>query len=304
MNNEMSYREFLNLCAKEIREEYGEEISTEITDTMKNNGVEFAGLLIRKKGLSLAPNFYLQKQYSDWKGEACSLKEIVKKLMDSFEEEIKNHERVTQEVQFSWEHIRDKVFVRLVNKEKNHSLLERVPYEEYLDLALVYYARFEFSDDLQGTLLIEQTHCEQLGISEEELKAVARTNMRRDMPIRIIRMDSILLQLGEKMGVHFDGEDCQRMMYVISNPKGIFGAAVMTYEDELERISEMIEGSYYILPSSIHEVILVPAAEDSDASFFANMVRDINRTQVDPIEVLSDSVYFYDRELHIVRRVA
>ena len=91
-------------------------------------------------------------------------------------------------------------------------------------------------------------------------------------------------------------ETDQPMLCVMTNTKNLFGAVAMTFAEELECFSMQIENSFYLLPSSVHEVILVPDCKDFSRDYFKNMVMEINATQVDATEVLSDNIYYYDRE--------
>ena len=86
------------------------------------------------------------------------------------------------------------------------------------------------------------------------------------------------------------------MLYVMTNTRSMFGAVAMTFAEELECFSMQIEKNYYLLPSSVHEVILVPECENFCREYFRSMVAEINATQVDATEVLSDNIYYYDRE--------
>ena len=85
-------------------------------------------------------------------------------------------------------------------------------------------------------------------------------------------------------------------MYVLGNRMKLFGAAVLLYDGLLEKIADQIKKNFFILPSSIHEVILIPDDEDQEAEELWKMVCEINATQVEPEEVLTDSVYYFSRK--------
>ena len=84
-------------------------------------------------------------------------------------------------------------------------------------------------------------------------------------------------------------------MYVLTNRKRCNGAACVLYEQVLENFAKKINDNLYILPSSVHEVIMIPASFAGKASQLREMVEEINATQVEDEEVLSDSVYFFNR---------
>ena len=85
-------------------------------------------------------------------------------------------------------------------------------------------------------------------------------------------------------------------MYVLTNTTGSLGAAALFYPDVKEKAGELLGGDYYILPSSTHEVILVPDSADIDAKNLCDMVKQANRTVVEPNDILSDNVYHYSRD--------
>ena len=176
-------------------------------------------------------------------------------------------------------------------------LLESIPHRKFLDLAVVYYYSVRISDDVAGSMIITNEHLNMLGITEEELYDTAKNNGDKFQPVRIRHMEDLLYELGRKVGVEvLKTETDQPMLCVMTNTKNLFGAIAMTFTDELECFSMQIENSFYLLPSSVHEVILVPDCKDFSRDYFKNMVMEINATQVDATEVLSDNIYYYDKE--------
>ena len=84
-------------------------------------------------------------------------------------------------------------------------------------------------------------------------------------------------------------------MYVLTNKQKMNGASCILYEHILNDFANQKNKDIYILPSSVHEVILVPVAEDIDRTELSRMVRDVNRNELEEGDVLSDRVYYYDR---------
>ena len=110
-------------------------------------------------------------------------------------------------------------------------------------------------------------------------------------------MEDLLYDLGRKIGVEVYGaKECHPFLFVMTNSKGMFGATSLFFSEELEYFAKRIRNSFYILPSSVHEVILVPSCKEFCIEYFKGMVREINATQVDATEVLSDNIYYYDVE--------
>ena len=84
-------------------------------------------------------------------------------------------------------------------------------------------------------------------------------------------------------------------MYILSNTLRSYGAACIAYPHILEMIGEILQRDYYVLPSSVHEVVIVPYSSGLDIRELDEMVREINVTQVAEEEVLSSHAYLYRR---------
>ncbi|MBQ7925064.1 MAG: hypothetical protein IJ335_02090, partial [Lachnospiraceae bacterium] len=78
---------------------------------------------------------------------------------------------------------------------------------------------------------------------------------------------------------------------------------VMLYPDFWDKLGMAWKGKFYILPSSVHEVILLKDDGEESPSKLQEMVREINQCEVDPTEVLSDSIYHYDIADKVIRRI-
>ena len=107
----------------------------------------------------------------------------------------------------------------------------------------------------------------------------------------------------EMMETFFDMnvyEDSAFPMYVATNVFKMNGACILLYDGVLKKFAEKIGSDFYILPSSVHEVIFVPANGDMDARYLIQMVKEVNATEVAPDEVLSDNVYIYHADKDFV----
>lgn len=297
LNKDMEYIQFLKDVQERVEARFGGKVKGEVCTSRKNNGVTVTGLMLKGEEERVAPNFYLDRQFVEWMRGLCTLEDVAEKICHAYQEEIDKNSQLLTKIQFTWEEFRRGVFLRLVNKEKNAALLETIPHREFLDLALVYYYSVPISDEVVGTLVITKEHLEILQISEEVLHQTAISNCDRFQPVKIRCMEDLLYDLGRKVGVEVHGaKNCHPYLFVMTNSKGSFGAAALVFEEELECFSKRINSSFYVLPSSVHEVILVPACPDFSVDYFRSMVKEINETQVDATEVLSDNIYFYDKE--------
>ena len=193
--------------------------------------------------------------------------------------------------------VRDRIVYRLVNREKNRDLLCEIPHVEFLDLAVCFCYSYEHPEIGEGMILIHNTHMEMWETCHRELMRLAERNTPRLMPAWLCGMDQALkgvldeealLQLKQMQ------KETGKYMYVLSNDRRCQGAAAILYPGMLARAAQQLGGSFYILPSSIHEVILFRDESQSGGEQLHEMIEDINRNQLREEEVLSDYAYRYD----------
>ena len=292
------------MVANCIRNVYQEEVLVEYSVSTKNNGVQMEGLMLRKKGENLAPNFYLNEQFEEWTKGEKSLHDIVTNICHVFEEELQHNKHLAETICFKWDVMKENIFLRLVNRDKNIQLLEKVPYVEFMDLAVVYFYSIDISEEVKGTVVLTTEHQKLLGVTKEELHQKAEENTKKFRPIKVYQMDDLITIVAQKLGIDkLELNMEQNFMYILSNESNMFGAIGMFFKEEIEQLAEQRNCNFYILPSSIHEVILVLDNQRIALEKFVEMVRDINATQVKETEILSDSVYYYDKTAEQLRRI-
>lgn len=271
----------------------GSEVQVERRRITKNNGVELEGITITEEGRKISPMIYLEEYYHIYE-KGATLSEIAEDILRIYK---KSRENIPQTPDFymDFEKIRTQVACKLINYERNEEQLSRVPYVRCLDLALVFYYIMEEKDIGRGTILIYNSHLDLWGITREQLYETARRNTPRLLPFEFKEMRELMEENFEDTE-ELLGEELP--MYVLSNVDRQFGAVNIIYDSVLSEIGRKLEDDFYILPSSVHECIIVPVKTRATRDGLKNMVWDINRTQVLPEEVLSDNVYFYERNSH------
>lgn len=192
---------------------------------------------------------------------------------------------------------KDNIVFELVNTEQNEEMLKNVPHREIQDLSIIY--RWVVKVDAEGihSAKVDNKLAESLGFNEEQLFSLAVENTRKILPPCVKSINEVLRNMGIDLG-----EICpERTIWVISNDRGIDGAASMLYEGELHALAQELGTSLYILPSSVHEVIAV-SAKMGEPEKLAQMVYEINMGQVALEERLSNQVYHYDKDLRKLTR--
>lgn len=296
----MNYENFKQYVADHIKgflpQDYNvHEIS--ITEQRKNNNVIWDALSI-KGDRNIVPAIYLEPYYQAYT-EGVKLDVILQKIADVYMESMKQAGEFSAD-RFQYEKVKNGIFVVVQNAEMNRELLENVPHEIRDDLALLYRVNVELSNGEKGSVLIHNTHLESWGIDEKTLKEVAWNNMHNYYPPEFSNMSNVLRSVGYDE-IPEDAEFVE--MYVLSNKDKQYGAVYMFDTEVMSRIAEGIGGDIVVIPSSIHESILLKKQKDTDFDMLREMVKEVNRTQLHPTEILSDEVYQYSRDTQVLSRV-
>lgn len=296
----MNYQDFLCAVEQELNKKLKEGIQASVYTARKNNGSEKQGIMIKADGVNAAPAIYLEELFERvLKGERID--RVVQEILDFYEEV--DCRKVWDCSQFQkYENIRERVVFRLIHTEKNKKLLECIPFMEILDLSIVFYVLLEQDRNGTASIQISNEHLKMWGVQKEELYRAAVRNVTNLLPAEFYTMRHAIEEMLEVDSdeednlLEIQNDEKKDVMYVLTNSLRNYGAACLFYPHVLEMVGEMLKEDYYILPSSIHELIIVPESKALDADEMSEMVVEINETQVEPEEVLSDHAYFYQRE--------
>lgn len=289
-----------------LREEVADNVDGEVTVVVipKNNGVKLDALSIKNSTNNIAPIIYLDSYYKDY-NNGRSIDSIVDSIVTICTRESGvSSELINQFTDYCL--MKDYIQVKLINKDRNAELLKTVPHIEFLDLAIVCMINITFGNENgEGTVLITKHHMEIWGVTEDEMFNVATVNSLEKNPAVIKSMNDVIkdMYINNILEEQEEDELCAMIdsadsnLYVLTNTSKHNGAVTITYENVLKDFAEKKNCNIFILPSSIHELILIPAEDKSKAAELREMVQSVNRTELQEIEILSDNVYYYDREL-------
>lgn len=295
----MEMEVFVRKACKAVGERLGSGFHVEARDVRKNNGVILHGMSVMKKGQNIAPTIYLDTFLEAYESGAA-FGTIVQRLLQICEESASG-EGMDMGFLRSFEKVRDRICYRLVGRERNRELLEDLPHVGFLDMAVCFFYAYQDEKFGDGSILIHNSHMEAWETNAEELFALARCNTRRLFPWECSTLEEVLDEMDGLEG-SMDGPSAQEdgwmglPLLVLSNDRKAYGAACMLYPGVLEEIAEKKGCSLYILPSSIHEAILLPDDGKIVPDGLKAMVAEVNRTQVAEEDVLTDSVYYYDMQ--------
>ena len=296
----MEYKEFVEYIKMNAGYIAGEGGNITINHAIKNNGCEMDGLVIMEKGKDIAPTIYLDSFYELYtNGE--NIKNIIRQIEVIYEQ---NKNNVTFDVNIlkHFDTIKDKIVYKVVNYRSNEKLLEQVPHKRILDLAVVFYCLLDNEDGRSATALIYNNNLKNWNVTIDDVYKAALKNTPDLLHSKISSMAALF----EKCGVNVDGEEVDLKdyvpsdMYVLTNESKLNGAACILYENVLYDFAQKLGADLYILPSSVHEVILLPKLSMFEKDELVNMVKEVNTEGVAADEVLSDHVYEYNRTERLI----
>lgn len=314
----MELQNFTEKTVRALEEYFGPEVEIKTHKVYKNNGILLQGICALEKGKNIAPTVYLNSFFEKYQ-KGITFGRIIRDIVIYME---RNQVTKNLNVDFflDYESVRKRLVLRLIHGEKNKELLEKIPYLKFQDLVIVCHCTMVTEEIGNGSILIHKHHLESWGVEEETLFQDAFENSPRLEPYSILKMSDMMKRvLRESVKEQLDevykedGEKKEEMleitlenmakemeeknipMYVLTNTKRYYGAASLVYPDMLEKIGDMLKEDFYILPSSVHEVIFVGKSSCVDSFTLNEMVEEVNRTQVEEEEWLSDHVYLYQR---------
>ncbi|MCR5746898.1 MAG: DUF5688 family protein [Lachnospiraceae bacterium] len=283
----MKYEEFTELVKDRLNEVCGPEFSVSVYEALKNNSVTLRGLSIKEQGSNISPTIYMDEFYTDY-CDGRSLEEIVNDILRIYSEN-----RLCPDIEtdrfndFEW--IKDRLFFKLINAKENITLLQQVPNHPVMDLAMVYGVYMgEFRGSF-SSVLVKNEHMKIWGCDETILRETAYANTPDILPAQVCTMGEMLSESVTDIEIPKDAIP----MYVMTNRKRLNGAATMLYDGLIMRFAQNIGSDLFIIPSSIHELILVPDDGRGEPEAMKDMIREVNDTQVSKEEILSYSLYRY-----------
>lgn len=296
----MEMREFAEKVRRAMSEVLGDGYEVRLQEVQKNNGVRLQGLLILTEKQNVSPTIYLKPFWEAYEG-GVTLADLVSKILQIYREDTPG-ESIDMSFFKEFEKVKDRICYRLINARQNKALLERIPHIPFLDLAVCFYYAYESEVLGSGTILIYNTHVNMWQTGTAELMRLAQVNTPRLFPWECSSMDAVvreLLSQDAEQSWWLSEEEKQQLMkelpmQILSNEQRIHGAACILYPGLLEELAQKTDANLYILPSSVHEVILLPDHKEEDPEQLRAMVREVNCTQLEPEEVLSDNLYYFD----------
>lgn len=285
-----------------------------IIPVTKNNGIRLQGVSVKPQETGIAPNIYMEKYFSDFQ-KGRQFTDIIKELKSVYRQGMdKVAMGINADAIQDFSFAKDRICYKLINRELNSGFLSTSPHRDFHGLAVVYYIDLSPAEGNMASVTVTGSLADIWGVDEEELYGLASVNTPR---LNRGQISPLSDELDILVGNHSpqDAECCKYdrfdftsayegglPLYIATNTSKINGAAVILYKGLLEAVAKRT-GSFFILPSSVHECIFAPG-EPEDTERMAEMVRSINATQVAAEEVLYDGCFYYNAESHELHRAA
>ena len=274
------------------------EDNVEIKRVTKNNGVIYTGISVCNEDEKVYPTIYLEPFYDEF-GEEPLTDELIDRICGIYESR-RLGAIPGLDFLLDYESVRKNLRCKLINYKSNEEWLKDVPHRHFLDLAIVPYYRIKDCDlgrtiMSEGSFVIRNSHLEMWHVKADALIGESMKNtFTMERPV-ITGIYEVLRKLNPafEAGVREGFEAAP--MYVMTT-EGANGAVSMLYEEKIGDFCETIDSDVYIIPSSINEVILVPRKGCIPEGMLNEMVREVNATELEPVDVLSDHVYYFDRD--------
>lgn len=290
----MNYEKFAENVQADLTKSLSDTFPNVSVETMKVNklqGQSYSGITINHDESAVAPSINLEPFFEMYEnGEIYE--DVLQRITDIVVTSFSHMEDFDVDALNNYEQMKEHLTIQIVGAERNAERLTTIPHQMMEDMAVVY--RFNFGEVSGGNASIVVTNpmMELYGITKEQLHQDALEAAQKNEPLSIKNMDEIMYEMtGGFVG---SVDDPQSPMWIATNESRFNGASAMAYSDFMEQATEKLEGSFYILPSSIHEVIMIPDSFGMKAQELKAMVTSINASEICPEEKLTDNVYHFD----------
>jgi hypothetical protein len=296
----MDYENFKEQIVKDLEDYFhskGENVSVTATRTDKLNE-SYDALIVKPEESNIGVNLRLTPMYEAYNSGA-EYSEVMRNAIATLDDALGKSEQFNISGLRNYEEMKSSLVMEVVSAEANADFLQTVPHHTIEDMAVVYRFLVDEVSDGRASVVVSNNMLATYGVSEEQLRADALANAPEIRPAVIKGMGEVL---SDMMGVEMDElvmmgmvtPEMNENMLVATVQDNIHGASVIAYQDFMDQAAERAGGDFFILPSSIHEVLIIPDRGETDSKQLETIVRQVNNDEVKPEDKLSDNVYHYD----------
>lgn len=300
----MNKEQFIENVKKDVLEllDVDQDAEVVVQDFYKTNDVKLAGLRVQAEDLHISPNLYLDSYFNDY-SKGSSYEEVLNHIASDFNSALEAGRYLEPvKMDLSFDSIKDKLNVQIIDMALNKNRLQNMAYTNMGEgFVATYRIIVKETPDGFSSIPITNKFLKTINKSVEEIHNIAFENMERDKPATFVDMDSQMFslmtgvpveaaQLTPDMNITPDGS-----IYLVSNGRDRDGSVAFWYKDTKKTIGEVLGDDFYALPSSLHEILIVPKSSGMTAKELQKMVAEVNSTVVHPDDRLSNKVLSYNR---------
>ncbi len=285
----MEYQQFLFTITAGLQSTYSADEKVTVQTTEQKHTTKIKTVSLYHGGKRVTPLIYMAPFYRMHQ-HGYSMESIQRELKNVLDMTVEN-DKIKGEVFIDFSSAASCLSVRLIPYQKNQNFLKLVPHRRILDFAVVYQLIFEESEKVMGAAVVYQDHCRIWNVTEDILFQTAISSMIKRFPPAFNSVEALIGMPSAAKSSDFPH------LFALTNKYCFFGASVILYPGVLRQMAKKLGGAYYILPSSVHEVLLL--AKDNDDTIpkeLQTIVREVNLTEAVSTDFLSNHVYLYDPE--------
>lgn len=299
----LTFGEFVDEVRRSIKDYLPEKFAdAEVhVDQFQKLNTAYLGMQVKREDQMVVPNINLNARFADYQENRMSLEAAMRTIAEQVQ--------LAPEIQTEWlkdySQVKDHLFIRVSDAKENEDFLRMSPHKEVDGLAVSYHIAFEGLHGVEASTPVSYKMMEMYGVTAEQLHADALESTQKLYPVKYASMAEVMQQMMEiepDMAADMMPPMEGPQLMVLTNTQGMHGAGALFYPDQLETIAQQMGTDFFVLPSSVHEVLILPDDGSQDLDSLQFMVREINRTEVAPEDRLSDFVYHYDAQDHVLER--
>ena len=310
----MNFNEFVNEVKDNIKLFLPKDYENAEVSTMECHKLNraYTGLMVRKEGEMLTPTINLNQLYEAYKTQpSVTMETVCRKIADIV---LEAPIQVDLKAILNYEDVKDKLFIRVSSAEANKEVLEIVPRQLKEDLAITYHVAVGKDQDGLSSMLITNEMMKEYGVTQEQIHEDAMKSSPRVMVPEVSSIGVLIDEIYQKNILMLTPDEREMLLetmqessemptfFVVTNTERVNGAGVIFYPEFMDNMGELLGNDFFILPSSIHQMLILPDDGQVDAEMLRDMVKEVNATQVAPAERLTNDVYHFDTKDHVFEK--
>lgn len=317
-NSKQDCKNFINLVVDELERYFGNDYIITISQRMLTNGMFVKDVMIKKDGQNIIPVIYLNSFYERYY-KGVNLDELMQEIIREYEYSIATAELFYLNDILEFSKVKERVIMKLVSNNSNNQSLIDTLNVKYFDMLILFYIVIKDDKNINALITIKEHYLKYWKTTKNELIHYASISSKLLLPTKIEPFYKVISQIGmEKAGAvdvpsenkmeatkSFTSrlmEESKLRIYILTNISNLNGAACILYDGVLREFAEKINYDLIIIPSSIHEVFLLPAFIHINTNKLKVIVEEVNSQMLEE-EILSDKIYYYNRATNLINEI-